>query len=491
MTSKILINAIDPEECRIAKVTDNRLEEFQIESAGREIIHGNIYKGVATRVEPSLQAVFIDFGSERNGFLQRHEIHSDYFHENHTGDRAIEHLIKKGQELLVQVTKDPVMKKGAMLTTFISLPGRHVVLMPGSSTNGISRKIEDEKERKRLKEILGALKIPKGFGVIVRTAGMGCTKTQLSKDLNYLLRLWKNINQKGMKVKAPSVLYKERSLAVRSIRDYFTMDVSEILIDDDAVYREVKNFIQIISPKHRRIVKRYTADRPIFTKHHLENQITTIFNNRVGLKSGGSIVIEQTEALVAIDVNSGRGTQKRSIEQTALMTNLEAAEEIARQLRLRDLGGLIVADFIDMRESKHRSQVKRALRTHTKRDKARTRIGRISQFGLLEMSRQRLAPSIEFGNLVPCDRCRGKGWIPSTEALALRFLRRLKIETSKAGIKEVRGIIPKAVADYLLNKKRKEISELEIRRGLSIHIEGDYNLLPDECQITCDPECTM
>lgn len=491
MTSKILINAIDPEECRIAKVTNNRLEEFQIESAGREIIHGNIYKGVVTRVEPSLQAVFIDFGSERNGFLQRHEIHSDYFLENHTGNRAIEHLIKRGQELLVQVTKDPMMKKGAMLTTFISLPGRHVVLMPGSGTNGISRKIEDEKERKRLKGILGALKIPKGFGVIVRTAGMGCTKTQLSKDLNYLLRLWKNINQKGMQEKAPSVLYKERSLAVRSIRDYFTMDVSEILIDDDAVFREVKNFIQIISPKHRRIVKRYTADRPIFTKHHLEDQITTIFNNRVDLKSGGSIVIEQTEALVAIDVNSGRGTQKRSIEQTALMTNLEAAEEIARQLRLRDLGGLIVADFIDMRDPKHRSQVERALRTHTKRDKARTRIGRISQFGLLEMSRQRLAPSIDFGNLVPCHRCRGKGWTPSTEALALRFLRRLKIETSKAGMREVRGIIPKAVADYLLNKKRKEISELEMRRGLSIHIEGDHNLLPDECRITCDPECTM
>ena len=491
MTSKILINAIDPEECRIAKVTDNRLEEFQIESARREIIHGNIYKGVATRVEPSLQAVFIDYGGERNGFLQRHEIHSDYFQENETGDRNIEHLIKKGQELMVQVTKDPVMKKGAMLTTFISLPGRHIVLMPGSTTTGISRKIEDETERKRLKEIITSLKIPKGFGVIVRTAGMGCTKTQLSKDLNYLLRLWRNINRKGMKEPAPSVLYKERSLSVRSIRDYFNSDVSEILIDDDAVFHEVKNFIGIISPKHKRIVKRYTADKPIFTKHQLEEQITTIFDNRVPLKSGGSIVVEQTEALVAIDVNSGRGTQKRTIEQTAVMTNLEAAEEVARQLRLRDLGGLIVVDFIDMRDPKHRSQVERALRTHTRRDKARTRIGRISQFGLLEMSRQRLAPSIDFGNLVPCEHCRGKGWTPSTEAMALRFLRRLKIETSKSGMKQVRGVIPKAVADYVLNKKRKEISELEIRRGLSIHIEGDHLLLPDECRITCDPECTM
>ena len=491
MTSKILINAIDPEECRIAKVTDNRLEEFQIESARREIIHGNIYKGVATRVEPSLQAVFIDYGGERNGFLQRHEIHSDYFQENETGGRAIEHLIKKGQELMVQVTKDPVMKKGAMLTTFISLPGRHIVLMPGSTTNGISRKIEDEAERKRLKEIVGTLKIPKGFGVIVRTAGMGCTKTQISKDLNYLLRLWRNINRKGMKEKAPGVLYKERSLSVRSIRDYFNSDVSEILIDDDAVFHEVKNFIQIISAKHKRIVKRYTSDKPIFTKHQLEEQITTIFDSRVPLKSGGSIVVEQTEALVAVDVNSGRGTHKRTIEQTALMTNLEAAEEVARQLRLRDLGGLIVVDFIDMRDIKHRSQVERTLRSHTRKDKARTRIGRISQFGLLEMSRQRLAPSIDFGNLVPCERCRGKGWTPSTEALALRFLRRLKIETSKAGMKQVRGVIPKAVADYVLNKKRKEISELELRRGLSIHIEGDHQLLPDECRITCDPECSM
>jgi ribonuclease E len=490
MSSKILINAIDPEECRIAKIKENRLEEFQIESAGREIIHGNIYKGVVVRVEPSLQAVFVDYGNDRNGFLQQHEIHSDYFQENRTGDRAIEHLIRKGQELMVQVTKDPVMRKGAMLTTFISLPGRYVVLMPGSNNRGISRKIEDENERKRLKEIMGGLKIPQDFGAIIRTAGQGCNKTQLSKDLHYLLRLWKNINQKGMREPAPSALYKERSLAVRSIRDYFTADVKEILIDDDAVFNEVKNFVQVISPRHRRIVKRYTADRPIYTKYQLEDQITQIFENRVKLKSGGSIVIEQTEALVAIDVNSGKATQKRSIEQTALTTNLEAAEEVARQLRLRDLGGLIVVDFIDMREAKNRSQVERTLRAHTKLDKARSRIGRISQFGLLEMSRQRLAPSIDFGNLVPCRNCRGKGWTPSTETLALRFLRRLKIETSKSGTKEVHGIVPKAVADYVLNKKRKEISELEIRRDVSVHIEGDANLPPDECHIKCDPTCT-
>ncbi len=455
MSSKILINAIDPEEVRIAKVKESRMEEFQIEMAGRQSMHGNIYKGTVTRVEPSLQAVFVDFGAERNGFLQQHEIHSDYYQENSKGDRSIENLIVKGQALMVQVTKDPMMKKGAMLTTFISLPGRYSVLMPGSGNQGISRKIEDEEERKRLKEILKSLKIPEGFGIIVRTAGQGCTKTQISKDISYLMRLWRNINEKGMHAETPAVLYKERSLAVRSIRDYFTPDVNEILIDDETVYQEVKSFVQIISPRHKRIVKHHVTDKPIFSKYQLEDQIATIFENRVPLKSGGSIVIEQTEALVAIDVNSGRATKERDLEKTALTTNLEAAEEVARQIRLRDLGGLIVVDFIDMREIKNRSAVERGLREHLKRDKARTRVGRISQFGLLEMARQRLAPSIEFGSLIPCPFCKGKGLLPSTETLALRFLRQLKTVTRKTGLQRVHGSAPKAVADYLLNKKRK------------------------------------
>jgi ribonuclease E len=489
MTSKILINAIDPEECRIAKVQDSRLEEFQIESAGRESIHGNIYKGVVTRIEPSLQAVFVDYGGERNGFLQQHEIHRDYFQEIRSANSGIDQLVKKGQELMVQVTKDPLMKKGANMTTFISLPGRFIVLMPGSTTLGISRKIEDEQERKRLKELMESLTIPEGFGAIMRTAGQGCNKTQLSKDLGYLQRLWKNINQKAMSESAPALLYKERSLVVRSIRDYFTSDVNEILIDDDTVYQEVKNFVQIISPKHRRIVKKYAADRPIFTKYQLEDQITSIFESRVKLKSGGSIVIEQTEALVAIDVNSGKYTQKKDLEQTALNTNLEAAAEVARQIRLRDLGGLIVVDFIDMRDTKHRNAVERYLREHAKTDKARTRIGRISQFGLLEMSRQRVAPSIESASMVSCPHCNGKGWIPSTETLALRFLRRIKVESSKSGIQRVHGVVPQAVADYVLNKKRKEIVEIETQRNMLVLIEGDSGLEPGECRIECDPAC--
>ena len=486
MSSKILINAVDHDECRIAKVTDSKLEEFNIESAGKEITHGNIYKGVITRIEPGLQSVFVDYGAERHGFLQKHEIHSDYFLDNHTGDESISHIVRRGQELLVQVTKDPILNKGAMLTTFISLPGRYIVLMPGSKNKGISRKIEDEEERNRLKELLGMLKIPDGFGLIVRTAGASCTKTRLAKDLRYLLTLWKNISKKGISENAPALLYKERHLVLRSIRDSFTHDVNEILVDTESVHHDIKDFIHIISPKHTRIVKLYEGDKPIFTKYELENQIASIYENRVDLKSGGSIVIDQTEALVAIDVNSGKSTQKRSIEQTAYSTNIEAAEEIARQLRLRDLGGLIVIDFIDMRESKHKLEVERTLKSFIKADKARIKVGRVSRFGLLEMSRQRIRPSIEFGNFQPCKYCGGKGQLPSTEMLGLNILRRLQLETLKQGITRVRGVVPLDVADYLLNKKRRELLDLEVRREISILIEGDAAMLPRESRITCE-----
>jgi len=485
MSSKILINALDPEECRIAKVTESKLEEFHIDSAAREITHGNIYKAIITRVEPSLQAAFVDYGAERHGFLQKHEIHQDYYRDLVSGHRSIQNIVKRGQELLVQVTKDPFMQKGAMLTTYISIPGRFIVLMPGSNNKGISRKIEDEKERNRLKELVATLKVPEEFGLIVRTAGIQATKTLLSKDLSYLLRLWKNINTKGVKEKAPTLLYKERNLPVRSIRDYFAPDVKEILIDDEAVFQEIKNFMQIISSKHKKIVKRHKGDKPIFSKFQLEDQIASIFESRVNLKSGGSIVIQQTEALVSIDVNSGKGTQKSTIEQTALMTNLEAAEEIARQLRLRDLGGLIVIDFIDMRDAKHRSEVERAMKANVKPDKAKTNLGRISRFGLMEMSRQRLRPSIEFGNFVPCEHCHGKGLTQSTETLSLGFLRKLRLETLKPDINTVKGVVPIQVADYLLNKKRKEIFDLEVRRNLSITIEGDRNMKPGQSEIVC------
>jgi ribonuclease E len=476
MGMKILINAVDPEECRVAIVKNNRLEEFYIESAAREITQGNIYKGAITRIEPSLQAVFVDYGAERNGFLQKYEIHSDYFQDIDAGERDIKNLVKRGQELLVQVTKEPLIKKGAMLTTYISLAGRYLVLMPGSDTRGISRKIADEDERKRLKDLVDKLKLPDGFGVIVRTAGENCTKTQLTRDLKYLLRLWKTIKGSVMKEKSPALLYKERQLVLRSIRDYFTPDVTEILVDDASVHFEVKNFLKIISRKHAKIVKQYKGAKPIFAKFQLEDQIASIYESRVHLKSGGTIVIEPTEALVSIDVNSGKSTHEKSVEQTAYLTNLEAAEEIARQLRLRDLGGLIVIDFIDMKDPKHRSEVERRLRINVKEDRARTTVGRISRFGLLEMSRQRIRPSIEFGSYHPCGYCKGKGLVPSPETLGIAFLRKLSLETLKQDSSNVKGIVPFEVAVYLLNKKRKEIVEIEHRRDLTIEIAGDRSM---------------
>jgi ribonuclease E len=488
MSSKIIINAVDPGECRIAKIKDSKLEEFHIESPARESTQGNVYKAVISRVEPSLQAVFVDYGAERHGFLQKNEIHSDYFQDNSSQESPITDMVKKGQELLVQITKDPFMKKGSMLTTFISLPGRFMVLLPGSDTRGVSRKIEDENERNRLKTIMNNLRLPEGFGIIIRTAGADSTKTLVSKDLAYLLRLWKNIKGNVMKAKAPAILFKERNLVVRSIRDYFTQDVDEILIDDPAVYREAKNFINIISPRQANIVKLHQGDRPIFTKYQLESQIASIFENRVKLKAGGSIVIEQTEALVSIDVNSGKATQEKSIEQTAFMTNLEAAEEIARQLELRDLGGLIVIDFIDMRNAKHKIEVERTLKTHLKGDKAKTKVGRISKFGLLEMSRQRIRPSIAFGSYQTCRYCRGKGLTLSPETLGVSFLRKLSLDTLKNNISGVKGIVPVEVAKYLLNKKRKEILDLEARRDISITIEGDNTLVPGESNIVCEPK---
>ena len=488
MSIKILVNAVDPGECRVATVKQNKLEEFRIESSLKEITHGNIYKGFISRIEPSLQAVFVDYGAERHGFLQKYEIHSDYFLDTAHGQHSIDKLVKRGQELMVQVTKDPFMKKGAMLTTYISLPGRYLVLRPGSDNRGISRKIESEDERQRLKDIINKLKIPEDFGVIVRTAAEKASKTALSKDLNYLFRLWKTIKGSVMKKKSPALLYKERHLAIRSIRDSFSPEVAEILIDDGTVYSEVRDFIKLFARKQEKVVKHYKGAKPIFSKFQLEDQIASIFESRVALKSGGTLVIEQTEALVSVDVNSGKSTQEKSIEQTAFLTNLEAAEEISRQLRLRDLGGLIVIDFIDMKDPKHRSEVERQLRKFVREDKARAKVGKISRFGLLEMSRQRIRPSIEFGSYLPCTNCQGKGLVPSPETLGIGFLRKLSLETLKEKAHHVKGIVPVEVARYLLNKKRREIVDLGVRRDLSIEIEADRSMVPGDSKIICDDQ---
>ena len=401
------------------------------------------------------------------------EIHKDYFADVDAGKKTIEKLLKPGQDVIVQIVKDRIMKKGAALTTFISLAGRYVVIMPGSNNCSISRKIEDEKERKRLKDIVKNIKLPKDIGAIIRTAAINYTKTKIEKDIRYLMRIWRDIKAGIKKNNAPCLLYEESNIALRVIRDSFTDDVSEILIDDSIIFEEIKGFINLISPNHNKIVKLYTGLKPIFTKYQLEDQIASIYRSRVKLKSGGSIVIAQTEALVAIDVNSGKAIRKYTVEGTAAQTNLEAAEEIAKQIRIRDLGGLIVIDFIDMREKSNKSAVEKEIRKHLKKDKAKTKVGNISMFGLMEMSRQRIRPSIEFGSLVTCRRCNGKGLVPSKETLGLSFLRRLNLDTLKKQSGVVKCILPKETALYLLNKKRKEIIELEDIRNISINIECD------------------
>ena len=484
MTKKILINALDSDENRIAAIKDTKLEQFHIETTAKQVTQGNIFKGIVTRVEPSLQAVFVDYGAPKNGFLQKNEIHKDYFQDVETGEKkALFHLIKKGQELIVQVTKDPISQKGAMLTTFISLPGRLSVLMPGNSTKGVSRKISDEDERKRLVNIIKTMKIPTGFGMIVRTAGKNSTKTLLTADLKYLMRVWKNIDKKAIKNTAPSLLYKEQTLAVRSLRDYFTSDVNEILIDSPEIFKEVKDFICVIAPKQQKIVKLFKGEKPIFSKYQLEDQIASIYKKEVTLKSGGFLVIEQTEALVSIDVNSGKSTKKKNIEETAFHTNLEACEEVARQLRLRDMGGLIVVDFIDMKDRRHKAEITKTLKKYLKSDKAKTKVGGITPFGLLEMSRQRIRHSITFGSHETCRNCNGRGQTPSVETQGLAFLRQLNLKTIKPEVKEATGFVPSDVANYLLNKKREELSEIESKRTIAITIEGDQKMISGESKI--------
>lgn len=484
---KLLINAVDPEEYRVALIEDGVLEEFYIETAAKEQIRGNIYKGIVAHIEPALQAAFIDYGGNKNGFLQADEIHPEYHLETAEGGEGhgrsrlpIQKMIRRGQELLVQVTKEESGTKGAALTTYISLPGRHLVLTPGQSGVGVSRKIEDEAERERLKKIVGQLKIPEEIGVIVRTAGQGKKKQDLAKDLDSLLKLWEEIRTRAMEQPAPSLVYKEMDLAMRTLRDLFTPDIKEILVDHKEIYKQVRDFLAIIAPRQVNAVKLYKEARPLFSKHQIEEQIETIFQKRVKLKSGGHIVIDPTEALVAIDVNSGRSTKEKQIEETAFKTNLEAAEEIARQLRLRDLGGLIVIDFIDMKAAKNQNEVVKAMKTHLKKDKARTTVSKISKFGLMELSRQRIRPPIQFGTYLVCPTCQGRGQVRSVETLALMYLRKISLGISKGTVAEVKGELPLEVAHYLLNRKREELTRMEERHQVAIFLEGRPYLPPEE-----------
>ena len=487
---KMLINAMHPEEARVAIVKDGRLVELDIEIAGSEQTRGNIYKGVVVRVEPGLQAAFVDIGQKKLGFLQMGEIHpenwqwrDDIPEENRKRRPRIQEVLRRGQELIVQVEKGERDMKGAALTTYLSLPGRYMVVMPGSDSAGISRKVECEADRKKLREMAAELNIPEGVGYIIRTEALGKRKTELNKDLQSLIKLNKDIRAKAKKAKPPAIIYQELDLVIRTIRDYFTAEIEEVLVDNPEVYKQAKDFFKRTMPKLEKTVKLHQEKRPIFSKYQLEEQIDQIYEKKVPLKSGGSLVIEPTEALVSIDVNSGKSTGEKGVEETAFKTNLEAAEEAARQLRLRDLGGLIVIDFIDMRDKKHMSEVEKTLKLALKADKARVTVGKISQFGMLEMSRQRIKQTLEQGSVLSCPHCEGRGKVKSVENMAISFLRKVHAAAAKGTVSEVYGSLPLEVAYYLLNRKKRDLIGIETDYEIAVTIKGKPSFLMNQLEL--------
>jgi len=474
---RMLINATQPEERRLAIVDGQKLMDFETEIEGREQRKGNIYKAVVTRVEPSLEACFVDYGEDRHGFLPFKEISKNYFREGASvRDARIQDCISNGQELLVQVEKEERGNKGAALTTFVSLAGRYLVLMPNNPRGGgVSRRIEGE-DREELKENLDQLEYPKGMSLIARTAGIGRTAPELQWDLNYMLKLWTAIDGASKAGKGAFLIYQESSLVIRAIRDYFTADVGEILIDTDDIFDQAQQFMAHVMPETAHKVKRYRDDAPLFSRFQIEHQIETAFSRTVNLPSGGAIVIDHTEALVSVDVNSARSTRGSDIEETATRTNLEAADEIARQMRLRDLGGLIVVDFIDMEESKNRREVETRLRDALRQDRARVQFSSISKFGLLELSRQRLRPALSEGSHITCPRCNGTGHIRDTESSALQILRMVQEESMKDNTAAVHVQVPVEVTSFLLNEKRTEITKIELKQRVTVLLVPNKNL---------------
>ncbi len=479
----LLINAVHPEEFRVAIVENRQLEGFFIETATRGRYVGNLYKGTIVHVQPSLQAAFVDYGGDKNGFLPLQEIHPEYYRKEVGSHPRIQDVLEPGQEVLVQVVKEEIGQKGAALTTYVSLAGRYLVLVPGQSSRGVSRKIESDDQRERLKKVAEGLKLPDEMGIIIRTAAEHATKRAISKDLRYLILIWKEIKKRVQNTSPPALIYKERDLAIRVVRDYFSTQIKSILVDDKDVFHQVKDFLRIVSPRSQRVVKFYKEAAPIFTKYNLEEQIERLFQKRVPLKSGGYLIIDPTEALVSIDVNSGRATRDKALEETSYRVNLEAAEEIPRQLRLRDLGGLIVIDFIDMRSQEHNRQVERRVKEGLKKDRAKTRVGRISRFGLLELSRQHLGLGIQLGSYHDCPYCRGMGQVRSTEATAIWYLRQIWNRLTKEQVAGIHARFPVDVANYLLNQKREDIHMLENRFGKKIVIEGVAHILPHEGRV--------
>lgn len=481
---RMLFNATQSEELRVAIVDGQKLIDLDIEHAGKEQRKSNIYKGVITRIEPSLEAAFVDYGQDRHGFLPFKEVARSYYKEGADGRARIQDALKEGQELIVQVDKDERGNKGAALTTFISLAGRYLVLMPNNPRGGgVSRRIEGE-DRDELRDVLAQLEVPKGMSIIARTAGIGRNAEELQWDLNYLTQLWAAIDGASAMQAGAYLIYQEGSLVIRAIRDYFSSDIGEILIDTPDIHEQAVQFMNHVMPGNVARVKLYQDEIPLFTRFQIEHQIESAFAREVRLPSGGAIVIDHTEALVSVDVNSGRATRGSDIEHTAFNTNIEAAEEVARQLRLRDLGGLVVIDFIDMESQRNQREVENALRDALHADRARVQTGKISRFGLLELSRQRLRPSLGETNHIPCPRCHGTGHIRGIESTALHILRITQEDAMKENSAIIQVQLPVEVATFLLNEKRADIHKIEQRMGVevvlipNIHLETpNYNIV--------------
>lgn len=486
----MLINAVHQEQKRMAIVEDGKLVEFNIQMSLREPITGNIYKAIVLKVERGLQAAFVNFGVGKDGFLPLRDVSPEYFTEKKDNGRdgsGSRSALKTGQEVIVQVAREVSGRKGALLTTYLSLPGRYLVLLPNKHSSGISRKIEDEEDRKQLKTLVEQIKIDEGMGFIVRTAGISRTKQELSRDYQHLLRLWKEIKKRAETEPAPSLIYQESDFGVRSLRDYFTSEIEEIQVDDIDTYRKMRAYCKTVVPRNLRMIKQYKERLPIFGRYNLEEQIREIYQERVELKSGGSIVICPTEAMITIDVNSGRASNKKNVEDTAFKTNLEAAEEIARQLRLRDLGGLIAIDFIDMMDRKHEAEVEKTFKKALTLDRARIQLSRISKFGILELSRQKKHSTIQEISYTSCPFCSGRGARPSLEYTALSAFRKIETDAAKEKASALKICVPHEIADYLLNQKRSDIQRIEGMYDLSIHVSGKADMVWDHAIITSVP----
>ncbi|MCP4716176.1 MAG: Rne/Rng family ribonuclease [Deltaproteobacteria bacterium] len=487
----MIINVVHTEESRVAIVEKGRLTDLAIETTNKEKTRGNIYRGIVQKVQPSLHAAFINYGANRNGFLRLDEVHPLYYNQKQANPKekpAAGQILKKNQEVLVQVTKEGKGNKGSALTTYVSLPGRYMVLMPGYKRSGVSKKIEDEAERKKLKDIGRQLKLPEDMGFIIRTAGINKTKKDLQKDANYLLRLWKVIDTRSKKMPLPSLVYQESSMVIQAIRDYYTTDISEVIVDNPEVFKKVKEFFKQIIPKYQKNVKLYEGRTPIFLRYKIETQIESLYNRIVQLKSGGSISIDPTEALVSIDVNSARFTQVKDPEESSLITNIEAAVEIARQMRLRDLGGLIVIDFIDMKLQKNRFAVEKQLKAAFKIDKANIEMAKISKFGLMEMSREHLRPPLFDESHIECIHCGGSGIVRSKESIVLTILRELYDKASNNDMESIQVILPLETAEYLLNRKRREIHTIEELFKTEIVIQSAPVTPMDNFRLECVPK---